>query len=182
MTLKRLISKTVMRSIPLAALAIACVGLAPGHARAANYPLELMHPRAAGTASEPGAPPIAEQHRVFWAYPGLEYNIRAAVIGGAFPYTYALSNAPAGMTIDAATGTISWPNPAAGGKAAPTLTVTDQEGATVSSSWTIRVDPSRFLFVDAVNGREFDAAPPGTGSIDRPFKRLRDIYSGSTEA
>lgn len=156
--------------------------LCSGTAGAANYPLQLMHPRAAGTASEPGGPAISEHHRIFWAYPGLEYNIRAAVIGGAYPYTYALSNAPAGMTIDRATGTISWPSPPAGAEGTPTLTVTDQEGTVVSSSWTIRVDARRFLFVDAVNGREFDAASPGAGTIDNPFRRIRDIYSGNTPA
>lgn len=156
--------------------------LLPGMAGAANYPLQLMHPRAVGTTSEPGGPAINEHHRIFWAYPGLDYNIRAAVIGGVFPYTYALSNAPAGMTIDRITGTISWANPPAGAQATPTLTVTDQEGTVVSSPWTIRVDARRFLFVDAVNGRDFDAASPGTGTVDNPFRRIRDIYSGSTPA
>ena len=156
--------------------------LPPNPARAANYPLQLMHPRAAGTSSDPAGPKISEHHRIFWAYPGLEYNVRAAVIGGAYPYRYALANAPAGMTIDPSTGTISWPNPPRLATATPTITVTDQEGAKVSASWTIRVDPEKFLFLDAVNGKEFDAKPAGTGAIDNPFKRLRDIYSGSTAA
>jgi len=170
---------TLMRS-GRAALAATIVVLLSGTAGAANYPLQLMHPRAAGTASEAGGPAISEHHRVFWAYPGIEYNIRAAVIGGAFPYTYALSNAPPGMTIDRNTGTITWANPPAGAQVTPTLTVTDQEGTTASSPWTIRVDASRFLFVDAVNGREFDAASRGAGTIENPFRRIRDIYSGST--
>jgi hypothetical protein len=169
-----------MRFVRCAALAAGLGLMLGGPAAAANYPLQLMHPRAAGTSSETGGAAISEHHRIFWAYPDIEYNIRAAVIGGAFPYKYALSNAPAGMTIDAATGTIVWQKPPAGATATPTLTVTDQEGATVSASWTIRVDPSRFLFVDAVNGRDFDAPSPGKGTIDSPYRRIRDIYSGDT--
>jgi hypothetical protein len=173
---------TRLQSATLAAAAAALVLAGAAPADAANYPLQLMHPRAAGTSSEPEGPPISQNHRIFWAYPGLEYNIRAAVIGGAYPYVYALSNAPPGMTIDAATGTIAWAAPATATAVTPTLTVTDQEGTAVSASWTIRVDASRFLFVDAVNGREFDASPPGTGTIDKPFRRLRDIYSGNAPA
>ena len=182
MTRLKKIQTTLTQLTGRAAIGATLLCALPVAASAANYPLELMHPRAAGTASEPGAPPIGEHHRVFWAYPGLEYNIRAAVIGGAFPYKYALSNAPAGMTIDAASGTVSWPNPPAGAHVTPSLTVTDQEGSVVSSTWTIRVDAGRFLFVDAVNGREFDAPSPGTGTIDNPFRRIRDIYSGDTAA
>ena len=149
---------------------------------AANYPLQLMHPRAAGTSSDNGGSAISEHHRIFWAYPGIEYNIRAAVIGGAYPYTYSLSNAPQGMTVDPSTGTISWPSPPQSATANPTLTVTDQEGTSVSAAWTIRVNPEKFLFVDADKGHEFDASPRGTGTIDNPFRRLRDIYSGTTAA
>ena len=63
---------------------------------AANYPLELTNI----------GPSLASNNRIYRAYPGLEYNIRAAVIGGDYPYSFTLSNAPAGMTINAQTGPI----------------------------------------------------------------------------
>lgn len=121
----------------------------------AQHPLELILPRAAGTApsSDPGTPNMPTGHRIFKAYPGIEYNIRAAVLGGAYPFTYALSNAPAGMTIDANSGTISWPNPS-GTTVTPTITVTDAAGATQSSPWTITVTTNGFRFVDGVGGND----------------------------
>src|SRR5688572_17024316 len=66
-------------------------------AQAANYPLELVSPRAAGSSPSSGQPAISANNRIFWAYPGIEYNIRATVIGGKYPYRFALSNAPTGM-------------------------------------------------------------------------------------
>jgi hypothetical protein len=146
-------------------------------AQAANYPLELVSPRAAGSSPSSGQPAISANNRIFWAYPGVEYNIRATVIGGKYPYRFALSSAPAGMTINARTGEIRWPNPTA--NAAPTITVTDSENTQVQSSWSITVDAGRFIFIDANNGREFDAPTPGTGTISNPFRRMRDLYSGS---
>jgi hypothetical protein len=170
------------RAMLAAQLAICLlVEIAPLGARA-NYPLQIMHPRQVGTSADADGPKISAHHRVFWAYPDIEYNIRPAVIGGAYPYTYRLSNAAPGMTIDADTGVISWIRPQRGIRTTPTLTVTDSDGALTSSTWTIHVTPEKFLFVDAVNGKEFDAAVPGTGTIDNPFKRLRDLYSGSTVA
>jgi Putative Ig domain len=150
-------------------------------ALAANYPLELVSPRAAGTAPSAGTPAIGANNRIFWAYPGLEYNIRATVIGGAYPFEFSLSDAPPGMTINSSTGEISWPDPT-GPSVSPRITVTDAENASVSSSWTITVAQNRFIFIDAVNGREFDAPNPGTGTISNPFRRIRDLYSGDAYA
>ena len=144
----------------------------------AIYPLELAFPRAAGSAPTSGQPSISPNHRIFWAYPGVEYNIRASVIGGAYPYSFSLSNAPDGMTINPSTGEISWPIPMEGKSVTPTITVQDAENVTVSSSWTIAVDSSRFVFIDQVNGREWDVTNPGTGTITNPFKRIRDLWEG----
>lgn len=163
-----------------ASMALIPVFAIAGTALAANYPLQLLHPRAAGTSPDAGGPTISSNHRIFWAYPGIEYNIRASVIGGAYPYTFALSNAPSGMTVNSTTGTIVWTNPTS--NATPTLTVTDSEGTQASGTWTITVDSTRFIFLDAVNGREFDVTTPGTGTLSNPFKKIRDLYSGSTAA
>jgi hypothetical protein len=140
---------------------------------AANYPLELVSPRAVGTAPVSGNAAITAGNRIFKAYPGIEYNIRAVVIGGAYPYTFALSGAPAGMTINAQTGEIRWPN-ATGTTVTPTITVTDSEGTQRSSPWTITVTTSGFRFIDSVNG-----TTSGNGSINSPHRNLETMVSSS---
>jgi hypothetical protein len=141
---------------------------------AANYPLELVSPRAVGTAPVSGNAAINAQNRIFKAYPGIEYNIRAVVVGGAYPYSFTLSGAPAGMTINAQTGEIRWPNPT-GTSVTPTITITDSEGTTRTSPWTITVTTAGFKFVDAVNG-----STAGTGAINSPFRTLVDMIARST--
>lgn len=140
-------------------------------AEAARYPLELVLPRAAGTApsSEAGTPNVPSGHRIFKAYPGIAYNIRAAVMGGSYPFTYALSNAPDGMVINADTGEINWPNPS-GTSVTPTITVTDAAGSTQSSPWTINVTTNGFRFVDDVNGND-----NATGSLTNPWRTLTKL-------
>lgn len=160
-------------------LFIYSISLSTQQALGTDYPLELAFPRSAETAPAPGQPTISPNHRIFWAYPGIEYNIRAAVIGGAYPYTFSLSHAPEGMTIHPGTGEISWLSPRAGTSVTPTITVLDSNNSTVSTSWTIMVDASRFIFLDAVNGREFDASPPGQGTLKSPFKKIRDLMEGT---
>jgi hypothetical protein len=160
-----------------ALLSAAALAAVPAIAQAAPFPLELVSPRAANTSPSSGQPAISPNNRVFWAYPGIEYNIKASVNGGLYPYTFSLSNAPSGMTIDAVTGEIRWTSPS--GTATPTITVRDSENVTVSSAWTITTDASRFIFIDANNGREFDASPAGTGTLSNPYRRMRDLYGGS---
>jgi hypothetical protein len=143
-------------------------------AEPARYPLELVSPRAAGTTPSAGdrSPAMPAGHRVLRAYPGLEYNIRAVVIGGSYPYHFTLSDAPAGMTIDPRTGEIRWPNPR-GGRATPTVSVTDAEGTSLTSPWTIEVTTDGFRFLDARRG---DDSQPGT--LEAPWKSLARIKSG----
>jgi hypothetical protein len=142
---------------------------------AANYPLELISPRAVGTAPASGLAAMPSGHRIFRAYPGLEYNIRAVVIGGAYPFTFALSNAPSGMTVSA-DGTISWPNPT-GTTVTPTLTVTDAEGARVSSAWAINVTTSGFKFVNATSGND-----TADGSRTAPWRTLAKVHTSGTNS
>lgn len=163
------ISKPARRSIfVVAALMLSAAAFA------ANYPLELVSPRAAGSfpSTDAGTPAMPSGHRIFFAYPGIPYNIRAVVIAGAYPYTFSLSNAPSGMTIDASTGEINWPNPQA--NATPTITVTDAEGTTRSSPWTIQVTTSNFKFVDSVNGSNSN---PGT--LAAPWASLARVATGA---
>lgn len=142
-------------------------------ASAANFPLELVSPRQAGTTPAVGFPTMPTGHRIFKAYPGLVYNIRPVVFGGAYPYTFALSNEPSGMTIDENTGEINWPNPT-GTTETPTVTVTDAESTQRSEAWTITITTSGFKFVDAVGG-----SPSGDGSIGNPWQDLDDVHGAS---
>jgi hypothetical protein len=149
-----------------------CLGACLDSLQAANYPLQILIPRAIGTSPDSGGPTIPSAHRIFWAYPAVPYNIRAAVIGGAYPFTYALQNAPAGMTINSTTGEINWPNPQTDA-ASITLRVTDAENTTVQTSWSIDVDASRFIFVQA------SASNGGNGSFASPYNRISAIPTGT---
>lgn len=117
-------------------------------------------------------------NRIFRAYPGLVYNIRVAAIGGVYPFTYTLANAPSGMTIDANTGEINWPNPQTSA-ADIRVTVQDRIGAIDTETWSINVTTNGFRFVDAVNGRlaanNGCASSCGTGSFTNPWRTLGDL-------
>lgn len=140
-------------------------------AEPSRYPLELVAPRAPGTtpSDDPGTPVMPAGHRHFKAYPGLEYDIRAVVIGGSYPYSFSLADAPEGMTIDARTGRIVWPSPVEG-SVSPTLTVVDGEGTEISSSWTIEVSTASFRFVDSNAGNDADS-----GTIETPWRTLAGV-------
>ncbi len=145
-------------------------------AEPSRYPLELVSPREPGTtpSSDPGTPAMPSGHRIFRAYPGLEYDIRAVVIGGSYPYRYSLSDAPAGMTIDRDTGRITWPEPT-DGSVTPTITVVDAEGTEVSAPWTIDVSTNGFRFVDAEAGNDGNA-----GTHDSPWRTLAAVRDNDT--
>jgi hypothetical protein len=151
-------------------------GGVPNATEPSRYPLELVSPRAAGSSPSPdaGTPPMPAGHRIFRAHPDLEYDIRAVVIGGAFPYTFSLSDAPEGMTIDADTGEIHWPDPS-GTSVSPTITVVDAEGTEVSSPWTIEVTANGFRFVDAIAGDDGNS-----GTQDSPWRTLAAVHEGSS--
>lgn len=134
-------------------------------ADAAVYALEIIAPRAGLTTA----------NRYYKAYPGLVYDVDVAAIGGTYPYTYSLANAPSGMTINATTGRITWPSPTEQANPYPvSVTVRDSAGATASVSWSILVTTSGFRFVDAVNGRR--ASEGGDGSRANPWRSIADWY------
>jgi len=161
-----------IRHVKVLIVVLAVLALKGQSIEAANYPLELTNIRAAGVKG------MDPNHRNFRAYPGIMYNIRAAVVGGAYPYVYSLKTAPEGMTINSQSGEISWPDPQA--DTAPTITVTDSEGAEVSATWSIKVTATGFKFVDAVRGRSAQSgeggAAAGTGTRDNPWRTLCDVY------
>ena len=144
----------------IAALILPCIGWGYGN----NQALEIIAPKASGT----GSPAISSNHRCFRAYPGITYEFRAQVIGGAYPYVFSLSNAPDGMTINRSTGVITWANPQTSASNI-TLAVQDRDGDSASSSWSITVGTSGFLFVNSsYSGTE-------TGTISQPFNSIQDL-------
>jgi hypothetical protein len=134
----------------------------------ANYPLQIILPRSAASSPDAGAPSISSNHRIFWAYPGVPYNIRGAVVGGAFPYTYSLESAPSGMTINAVTGEINWPDPRTDAHGI-TFKVTDAAGTQASTTWSIDVNSARFIFLSA------SSPSGGDGTLANPFRQISDI-------
>ena len=137
---------------------------------AANYPLEIIQPQ----------PNLDAKNRFYKAYPGLEYNVRLAVIGGEFPYRFELTSAPSGMTIDKR-GEITWASPAESGLPYNvTANVTDAQSNTRNVSWTITVTTSGFRFIDAINGTPSTSG--GTGTIKNPWKSMKDMYEGDLYA
>jgi hypothetical protein len=113
-------------------------------------------------------------HRVFRAYPGIEYNIRAAVQGGAYPYRFELVNEPAGMTVSA-NGTIVWSNPTTTATDIE-LIVTDAFDVEASVTWSITVTTTGFRFVNAVGGSDGNS-----GTLASPWQTLDKVYDSSAE-
>lgn len=135
---------------------------------AANYTLEIIQPQ----------PALNTNNRFYKTYTGLEYNVRLAVIGGDYPFTYSLTTFPSGMTINTSTGEITWSNPVeAGSPHSVTAQVTDLESSTHSVSWTVTVDTTNAIFMDAVGG-----SGTGAGTIGDPFKTMDEMYEGSDAA
>jgi hypothetical protein len=141
-----------------------------------HYPLEILNIKPVGAAPNG----LDSRNRIYRAYPGIPYNIRAAVIGGAYPYSFQLTGAPSGMTVDGR-GEINWTNPSA--TATPTLTITDSAGNRVSATWTITVSTNGFFFVDAARGRNAAnngcSSSCGTGTLSNPWRTLRDVASNA---
>ncbi len=145
--------------------------LSSSYGFASNYPLKVIQPQEN----------LDIENRFYKAYPELEYNVRMAVIGGEFPYSYALTNAPSGLEIDPRSGEISWPSPTESETPySVTATVTDAENRSKSVSWTILVTKEGFIFVDAVNGTASNQG--GKGTIDDPWLSLKDVYGGDSYA
>ncbi len=67
----------------------------------ANYPIKIIQPQ----------PNLNIKNRFYKAYPGIDYDVRIAVTGGEYPFTYSLTKSPTGMIINKDTGEISWANP-----------------------------------------------------------------------
>lgn len=128
-------------------------------------------------AQDDGRYPTPEQSPVFAspsfislplprAYPGVEFNMRPAVIGGTWPYRYSLRVAPPGMAIDERTGTITWQAPQTDGVVQVTVALVDQAGRKAEQSFPVAVAKEGFHFVSPAG----DDANPGT--FERPWRTI----------
>jgi hypothetical protein len=146
-------------------VALLCVG-AP--AAAQNHEtLTILRPK--GIAAAPDG--LHTNDRIYRAYPGILYEIRAAVVGGDYPYTHVLNNEPAGMTINASTGLIQWTPATVNDDAADIeYCVTDASAVEVCAEWDISVQTEGFRFVNASSGSNSNA-----GTIGSPFQTLAAV-------
>jgi hypothetical protein len=144
----------------------------------ANYDLELVSPRASGTRPteevEAGVstPLFPANHRALRAYPSLPYKFRVVSMGGSLPHTYSMTGGD-WLSIDSVTGEITGTAPASG-SVTPTVTVTDAEGASQSSPFTVNVTATGFKFVDASN-----SAGGRNGSAANPWNSFAEMYNNS---
>jgi hypothetical protein len=139
----------------------------------APFTLEITNIKPAGT----GTPTIPATHRIFKAYPGIEYNIRPAVVGGVYPFVYSLDTAPSGMGINSKTGEISWPSPTTSGSPhSCTVRVVDNESSEVTASWSVSVSTSGFIFVEA------DYSGTKTGSITQPYSTIAEVLTNTNSS
>jgi hypothetical protein len=143
--------------------------------------LKMILPTASGTAGT--TPRHQTSNRIFRAYQGLLYEIRATCRGGHYPFSFSLSNAPAGMTITAGpttvngssntVGLISWPNPTTSASNI-TATCADRDGDTASQTWSITVSTTigadGFCFLDPDTGSD-----SGAGSLVSPYRTLAKL-------
>jgi hypothetical protein len=136
-----------------------------------------MRPVAIGTAGTG----LDADNRIYRAYQGITYTIHADAVGGSWPYTYSLSNAPSGMTIEAGpcttigptctAGTITWVNPQATASNI-TVRITDKDGDYVEGTWSVTVSTTApgtdgFCFINASTGND-----SGSGTLNSPWQTL----------
>ena len=156
-----LLMRTIIKSSALVLTILAWAAISD--AADSPYPLEILQP----------APNLDERNRYYKAYPGINYEVQIAAVGGQYPYRYSVTG-PTGMIVDSSSGVISWPNPVERENPYPvSVTVEDYENQERSVSWQIRVTKQGFIFVDATNGKS-----SGSGAIDDPIRTFEDVYGG----
>ncbi|MBU6951463.1 Ig domain-containing protein [Hahella sp. HN01] len=103
------------------------------------------------------------------AYPGVEYNIRLGVVGGKYPYSFTLAQAPSGMSIHPKTGEISWkPSTSSEGQSYQIkVDVYDSLQQMTSQEYTLQVTKAGFHFVSPHGSDE-----NGDGTINNPWQTI----------
>lgn len=142
------------------------------HSYAANLPLVMTLPRTN----------LPTNHRITKQYPGIEYNFRITLVGGAYPFTCSLTNAPSGMTVTT-NEIVVWSNPVAGSYTI-TATCSDDELTEVSASWDLTVSTTGFNFVDSSNGTADTSngcsMDCGDGTLANPWLTINDAYENTS--
>ncbi len=166
-------------------MAIALCGLLSASAKAQNnLAFQIARPVGFGAAGTG----LDASNRVYRAYPGIAYQIHADAVGGHWPYTYTLSGAPTGMTIEpgpcnnigpsgCTAGTIAWPSPTLGTHGPITVTIRDVDGDVVTGTWSVTVSNTigadGFCFLDADNGND----STGSGSLASPYRSIAKAHA-----
>lgn len=155
--------------------------LPTGEYETAKIPLEIIAPRAG----------LTSQNVYYRAYPGMPYQWPVGALGGSPPLHYRIVSGPAGLSVgesygDANYGVMTWANPTTvgmpGGGWSAQIEVCDQEHnrpspTCVTSSWTIDVGTTGWMFVDAVNGNPSPSnGGTATGTLADPFEQPDDFY------
>ncbi len=106
------------------------------------------------------------------AYPNIQYYSRFAVVGGLYPYTFQLLQAPSGMQIQTRTGEIKWTPTQNNTSATVEVQVTDSSGETQTHSYSVQVTTNNFYFIDSASGNDSNA-----GTLAQPFQTLLGVQS-----
>lgn len=147
---------------------------AAGFYTPAKFSMTIVHPR-----PDTDSPASWARHKN--AYPGIQYRCPVTVQGGAWPFKYELLQSPTGMTIGETYGSTASPNTDYGvitwtptGTSGPhnvEVKVTDQDGNTVTTLFTITSNTTNFAFFD-IN----DTTSLATGTITEPYNSFSDWY------
>lgn len=138
----------------------------------AKMPMTVVHPRPDSET------PSYARHRKAYPDGTAEYRIPVSVQGGAYPHIYSLEQGPEGMTIGETHnaddyGVVTWTPDSAGGPYDVEVKITDQEGSTVTATWTVRATTDGFIFLDTTQETS------GDGTKESPFNDFADIHLNS---
>lgn len=182
----RLDLQLLIEATPMKLLLAVCLllSLATPSLAQMYQPFQIARPVGVGTAGTG----LNAGNRIYRAYPGIPYQIHADAVGGRWPYTYSLSGAPDGMTIEAGpctnigprgctAGTITWSNPTTGTTNPITVTIRDADSRVVTGTWSITVNSTiganGFCFIDGDN-----SAGGRNGSLANPYNSLLEALPG----
>lgn len=157
--------------------------LAAGHYVSAKMPLRIQYPRPDSETA------TAARHRKAYADGETQYRIPVLVQGGAWPVHFELVTGPTGMSIgqdywDSDYGVVTWTPSATGSAQSVEVLCTDQDGNSVTFTWTVTPSTSinDFVFIspsgDDTNGLGTKASPWQTLSKTHGTTTAATTYPG----